>query len=237
MREHGFTLTEVLIGLGLSLLMFVAAFEFLGITRDLFGKLKDAEEENQAAVAALDKIRIDLAQAGRGLASPMRNSSIAGVEAVAKSLVLCLAERVYALTQDVVAGQTLVPLQAVSGLSPQREVCLAGDGWSELHTVSSCGAGAVILGEPLQASFSKVSGQVLLIERIAYFLDEPSGILRRRVNAGSPQPLLEGVAAADLSYDTAANLAKAGFSLQSSKEKRYEISVFPKNVGLVLSAH
>jgi hypothetical protein len=235
MKRRGFTLTEILIGLGLSLLMFIAAFEFFGVTRDLFGKLKDAEEENQSAAAALDKIRIDLLQAGLGLATPMRSSAIAGVEPAGKALTLSVVEKVYALTQDVFARQTLVSLLTMSGLSPQREICLVEDSWSEIHAVSSCGASAVVLGEPLQASFSKTRGRLLLIEKITYFLDEPSGILRRRVNAGSPQPLLEGVAACDLSYDAASNLARASFSLQTRKEKKYEISVFPKNVGLARS--
>jgi prepilin-type N-terminal cleavage/methylation domain-containing protein len=237
MKQRGFTLTEILIGLALTLFMFVAAFEFLGITKDLFTKLKDTEEDSQAAAAALEKLRIDLSQAGRGLAGPMRSASIAGLEVAGQTLILSLAEQAYPLANDVLAGQTLVPLVSVSGLGSQREVCLVEGGWSEIHTVAACGSGAVDLSEPLQASFSKTGGRLLLIEKISYFLDTSSGILRRRVNGGSAQPLLEGVEACDLSYDAAVNLAKASLSLKTSKERKYEISFFPKNIGLTLSAY
>ena len=44
MKARGFTLTEVLIGLALSLFMVIAVFEFFGIARDLFGKLKGEEK-------------------------------------------------------------------------------------------------------------------------------------------------------------------------------------------------
>jgi hypothetical protein len=152
-----------------------------------------------------------------------------------QTLTISTSERAYALTQDLLAGQTRVPLETVTGLSPQREVCLVEEGWSELHTLSACIPNAAVLAEPLQASFSKNRGQLLLIEKVVYFLDGPAGVLRRKVNASSPQPLLDDVAVFDFSYDKATNLAKASFSLKSSQEKKYEISVFPKNIGLALS--
>ena len=52
------------------------------------------------------------------------------------------------------------------------------------------------------------------------------------MNASPAQPLLEDVAAVDFQYDSSVNLAKAGLSLQNAKRRKYEISVFPKNIGL-----
>jgi hypothetical protein len=236
MKPHGFTLTEVLIGLGLSLFMVIAAFEFFGITRDLFGKLKGEEVETQSAEAALDKIRIDLQRAGQGLVAPLRDQTLAGVELAGPAITIALAERSYDLNQDLLPGQTRVPLTTTSGLSAQREVCLVENGWGELHSVSVVESGAVVLGEPLQAAFTGIGGQLHLIEKISYFLDEPSGVLRRKVNSSPAQPLLEDVAAVEFDYDAAFNLARAGLSLQGSKEKKYEISVFPKNIGLARPA-
>jgi len=232
MRRQGFTLAEVMISLALSLFMFVAAFEFLGITRRLFSKLSGAEEEIQAATAALEKMRIDFSQAGQGLTPAMRGAATAGVEVAGQTLTLSLAEKSYALAEDVFAGQVLVPLGTASDLAAAREVCLVEGGRGEPHTISSCDSSSVILREPLQAPFSKSAGQLVLIEKISYFLDGSSGVLRRKVNGGSAQPLLESVAGCDLGYDQAGNLVKAGFSLQTNKEKKYEVSVFPKNIGL-----
>jgi type II secretory pathway pseudopilin PulG len=232
MRCRGFTLAEILIGLGLSLFMVIAAFEFFGMTRDIWGKLKGAEVETQSAEAALEKIRIDFQRAGQGLVAPMRDSTIAGVEQAGQTITIALAESSYALSQDLLPGQTRLPLTSTSGLSAKREICLVENGWGERHSIAAVESAAVVLSEPLQATYSRVSGQLHLIERISYFMDETSGVLRRKVNSSPAQPLLEDVAAFEFRYDAAINLATACLSLQNSKERKYEISVFPKNVGL-----
>jgi hypothetical protein len=221
-----------LIGLGLSLFMVIAAFEFLGMTRDLWGKLKGAEVETQSAEAALEKIRIDIQHAGQGLVAPMRNSTIAGVELTGQTINIASAESSYVLGQDLLPGQTRLPLTTTSGLSAKREICLVENGRGERHSIAVVEATAVVLGEPLQAAYSRIGGRLHLIERVSYFLDETSGILRRKVNSSPAQPLLEDVAAVEFDYDAAANLVTACLSLQNSKEKKYEVSVFPKNVGL-----
>lgn len=220
----------------LSLFMVVAAFEFFGITRDLFIKLKGEEMDTQSAEAALDKIRIDLRRAGQGLVAPMRNSTIAGVEVAGQAITIALGEKSYELGQDLVPGQTRVPLPATSGLSALREVCLVENGWGELHSISSVESGAIVIGEPLQAAFSRTGGLLHLVEKISYFLDGPSGILRRKVNSSPAQPLLEEVAVFEFRYDASVNLAWAGFSMKNGKEGKYEISVFPKNIGLARPA-
>ncbi len=232
MKRRGLTLIETLVALALSLFIFIAAFEFMGITKNLFGKVRDAETEAQSAEVALDKIRIDLLSAGRGLVGPMRNLAAVGIELTGQQITVALAEREYDLSQDLLPGQTRVPLASASGLGVRREICLVENGWSELHSIAAVESAAVVLGEPLQAAFSKAGGRLQLIEKIAYYLDEPPGVLRRKVNSSSAQPLLEDVAAFDFGYDEAANLARAGFSLQNAKEKEYEVSVFPKNIGL-----
>ena len=108
MKRRGFTLTEVMIGLGLALFVVVAAFEFFGVTRALFAKLRVEETDTQSAEAALDKIRIDFRRAGTGLVGAMRASTVAGVEAGGGSLCVAIAERSYGLAQDLVPGQTRV---------------------------------------------------------------------------------------------------------------------------------
>ncbi len=236
MRRAGFTLTEILIGLWLALFISIAAFEFFGITRDLFGKLKGEEMETQSAEAALEKIRTDFQRAGQGLVAPMRDRTVAGLELAGPALTIALSEKTYEISQDLLSGQTRVPLTATSGLSDLREICLVENGWGELHEISAVESGAVVLNDPIRADFTRTAGRLHLIERITYFLDEPAGVLRRRVNSSPAQPLLEDVDAVEFDYDAAANLARAGLSLLSSKERKYEISVFPKNIGLARPA-
>jgi prepilin-type N-terminal cleavage/methylation domain-containing protein len=232
MKRRGFTLTEVMIGLGLALFVVVAAFEFFGVTRALFAKLRVEETDTQSAEAALDKIRIDFRRAGTGLVGAMRASTVAGVEAGGGSLCVAIAERSYGLAQDLVPGQTRVPLTTTADLSAGREVCLTENGRAEIHAVAAVESAAAVLDGPLQQPYSMAGAQFQLIEKVAYYFDGPSGILRRKVNDGSPQPLLEDVESADFGYDPATNLARAAFALEGQKEKRYETTVFPKNVGL-----
>lgn len=236
MRRRGFTLVELMIGLGLALLMVIAAFEFLGIARSLFGKMKGEEVESQSAEAALDKIRIDLRRAGRGLVGPLRHAALVGLEAGGRTLAIALAEEAYELSQDLVSGQTRVPLTSTSGLSAGREICLVENGCVEVHPIAGVESSAVVLDGPLQESYSRSGARAQLIEKIVYFLDEPTGILRRKVNSGSAQPLLEDVSSVDFRYDAAANLAGAGFRLKTGKEDHYETFVFPKNIALARSS-
>ena len=76
MKKEGFSLIELLLVLGFSLLVFAAAFEFFGITQRFFFKLKDAEEDNLAIQAALSKMRIDLLRAGFGLELAVRAGAV-----------------------------------------------------------------------------------------------------------------------------------------------------------------
>src|SRR4030065_2958395 len=96
MRKRGCSLIELLLVLGRSLLVFLAAFEFFGITRSLFFKLKDAEENNLAIQAALDKLRIDLLRAGFGLEQAIRAGVVEGLSA-GSSLVILSLEAQYSL--------------------------------------------------------------------------------------------------------------------------------------------
>src|SRR4030042_5294612 len=110
MRERGFSLIEALLLLGLSLLVFLAAFEFFGITRSLFSKLKDAEENNLAVQAALDKLRIDLLRAGFGLELAIRAGVVEGI-AAGGPLVILSPEARASLAGDCSCGETRGPLE------------------------------------------------------------------------------------------------------------------------------
>src|SRR4030042_3111598 len=110
MRTRGFSLLEILVVLSLSLLLFLAAFEFFGITRTLFFKLKDAEEDNLAVQAALDKLRIDLLRAGFGLELAVRAGVVEGI-AAGGSLVILSPEARASLAGDCSCGETRGPLE------------------------------------------------------------------------------------------------------------------------------
>jgi type II secretory pathway pseudopilin PulG len=234
MKERGFSLIEALISLGLSLLILLAAFEFFGITRSLFLKLKETHEQNQAIQAALVKLRIDLLHAGYGLETPLRAGVVEGIEAAGASLIILSRDEVYVLSADASPGESRVTLETVTGLSPGRLICLAEEEKAEVHSIAALEGKTILLNEPLEASYMSAIAQLLLIEEVSYFLDERSSVLRRKVNASPAQPLLDDAGIFVPAYQRESNLARVILAGKANQERTYELFVFPKNLGLVL---
>lgn len=233
MRTRGFTLVEALIVLGLSLLVFLAAFEFFGLSRSFFYELKGAQEDNLAVQAALDKLRIDLLRAGCGLELAIRCGAVDGVTA-AGSLVILSQETAYSLVADCAAGDNRLSLEKTSGLSAGRIVCLADEDKAERHVIAAVEADAIALSEPLQDHYLGSESRLLLLEEVTYFLDEAASILRRKVNASPAQPLLDSAGLFEFAYLEEDNLVRVRLADKKDMERAHELSVFPKNLGLVL---
>ena len=233
MRKRGFSLIEMLLVLGLSLLVFLAAFEFFGITRSLFFKLKDAEENNLDIQAALDKLRIDLLRAGFGLELAIRAGVVEGISA-GSSLVILSLEAKYSLAGDCSSGETRVTLEKTSGLSAGGRVCLADEEKAERHTISVLEGNTVVLSEPLENSYTGADARFLLLEEVTYFLDGRTAILRRKVNSSPAQPLLENAGLFEFAYTEETNLVRVKLADKKNMERAHELSIFPKNLGLIL---
>jgi len=162
-RPAGFTLVEALIGLALALFVLSAGVEFFGLAQRAFFRLRAREEAGQAALAALDRMRIDLLHAGRGLAEEMAAGTAEAVRADA----------------------------------------------SGLTTVSAAPS----------------------VETVTYFVDN-ARILRRRVNGGSAQPVLEEVLAAAWTYDPGTHLAHVRLEVDVEGAAPHEATIFVKNASL-----
>jgi hypothetical protein len=221
MKKKGFSLVETQIALGLSLLVLLAAFEFLGLTRSLFFKLKEAQEKNQAIQAALVKLRIDLLRAGFGLEVPLRVGVIEGIDVSGSTLDILSLDGAFALIADASPGEERISLDSVTGLSPGRRVCLADAEKAELHTIDALEVNTVVLSEPLEASYLGTAAQLLLLEEVGYFLDEKSGVLRRKVNASPAQPLLDETGLFVPVYQREANLVSLRLAGKANQEKTF----------------
>jgi len=232
-RKGGFSLIELLLVLGFSLLVFAAAFEFFGITQSFFFKLKDAEEDNLANQAALVKIRIDLLRAGFGLELAIRAGAVEAIVG-GDSLVLLNREARFLLAADCSSGERRITLEKTSGLGPGDRVCLADEEKAERHTITALEGNTVIVSEPLDSSYAAADALFLLLEEVTYFLDERTSILRRKVNASPAQPLLENAGLFEFTYLKEDNLVRVRLADKNHGERAHEITVFPKNLGLIL---
>jgi prepilin-type N-terminal cleavage/methylation domain-containing protein len=234
-EKRGFSLIESLIALSLLLILILLSSEFFGSARTLFFKLKAAEEESQAALAALEKMKIDLSHAGFGLLTPIELGVLGGVTQTNGVLRIESSEKTLSIPEDLVEGQMRLSLEGGEELKPGREVCIFDSNKAETKIISAVEAKAVVLSSPLLFSYRKEESSLCLLEKISLYLDQANQMIRRKVNSSSPQPLLDDVVQFDANYDQTTNLAKLQLSLKTNQEKKYETSVFPKNTGLALA--
>ena len=232
MSRRGFTLIEFLISLSLMLIIVLAGFEFFGQARALFFKLKEAEESEEAALAALDKIRIDLTRGGRGLSIPIGMGLLEAVRADPERLTVQSSEGSYGLRENSVQGGTRVALETADGLKKGSEICIFDPDKGEVRRVLSVEGECLTLSTPLEHSYSRETAGLVAVQKISLFLDREDAVIRRQVNSSPAQPLLEEAWTFLCSYDRPRNLVGSAFTLTSHKEKTYEHCIFPKNAGL-----
>jgi type II secretory pathway pseudopilin PulG len=233
MRKGGFSLVECLLGMALSLFVITSSLQFFGLAQKVFFRLKEREEAGQGALAALDKMRIDLLHAGRGLAGEMALGLVDAARATEDELRTTSLEKPLMLTGTARAGDIRLLLASTADIAFGQEICLSDGSAGEVRTVAAVEHGAVSLREPLERDYSLDTAVVSLLENVAYFLDGPARILRRRVNSGSAQPLLENIAAAIWLYDPEARLVRVRLELSVEGAHPHETTVFLKNPALV----
>ncbi len=232
MKARGFTLVECLIGAAVSLFVVCAALGFLASAQKRFLGLKERAESAQGAWAALDRMKIDLLHAGRGLAGPAGAGLVEAAKATAETLTTTSLDAALALAGEARAGDLRLSMPSTTGLSAGREICFFDGRTGEVRTVARVEARAVVLREPLKSGYEPATSVVLLLGRVAYFVDRPARILRRRVNASSAQPLLENAAGADWQVDREAGLVRVRLEVDRKGENIHELCVFLKNAAL-----
>lgn len=232
MRKDGFSLVECLLGMALSLFIMTSSLQFFGLAQKVFFRLKERAEAGQSALAALDKMRIDLLHAGRGLAGELALGLVAAARATDEELRTTSLEKPLMLIGTARAGDIRLLLASTVDIASGQEICLSDVQTGEVRTVARVERGAVVLGEPLERGYSPATATVSLLENVSYFLDGPARILRRRVNAGSAQPLLENIAAAIWICDPEARLVHVRLELSVKGVHPHETTVFLKNSAL-----
>lgn len=232
MSGRGFTLVECLIGLALSLVVVTAGFGAYMTLQRAFLRLEARETSGQSALAAVDRMRIDLLHAGAGLFEEVRLGLLEPVAAGAGELRTVTLDRPLALAMDAGAGDTRLVLASTAGVSAGRRLALRSGPDGEVRTVVRVEGASVVLNGPLAAAYPAGEAALALLETVAYFLDDAAGILRRRANASPAQPLTESVAAAEWSYDTEAGLAAVRIELTVEGAHAHGTTVFVKNAAL-----
>lgn len=232
MKRTGFTLIETLVGLALSLFVITAGLEFFVFAEKAFLRLKSREEAGQAALAALDRIRIDLLHSGLGLAAETALALVEPVEVADGELRTTSLDRPLVLAADARPGEARLALVSSTGITSGQRVVLRQGGSGEVRTVAGVEPGAVVLDAPLGSGYAAGAAVLSLLARVTYFRDGATRILRRRVNASPAQPLLEDTAAVEWSVGGPPPLVRIRIEPGTEGAHPHEATVFLKNPAL-----
>ena len=195
-------------------------------------KIKTSQEANTAACSALDKIKTDLQQCGKGF-TELRFPGIVKPLYAENNILTCRSvEKNVSLKNPLTAGQTRISLTSTVDFKKGKELYIADSIHGEIQTISSVDSTGVILSSSLINSYEADESDLYLLNKILFYLDKSKKILRRKVNSSPAQPLCEEVDSFECSYSLDTNLVKIHLSLTINPENINEISVFPKNTAL-----
>jgi prepilin-type N-terminal cleavage/methylation domain-containing protein len=232
LSRRGFTLVECLVGLTLSLVVVTAGLQFFGSAQKLFLSLKEREESGQAALSAVDRMRIDLLHAGRGLAEETALGLVVPVSASDAELRTVSLEKRLGLAADAAAGESRLLLESTADIAAGQAVSMRDGLTGEIRTVAGIEGTAIVLDSPLGAGYAAATGVLALLENVAYFRDGTTRVLRRQVNASPAQPLLDNTTSASWSHDPEARLVRISIEIAAEGATSYGTTVFLKNPAL-----
>lgn len=235
--NHGFTLIECLLAASLLMVILAGTLELSRSSRRFFFRLKDSQEFNQEIWAAQDRLRRDMARAGSGLSDLIAAGLISGIEREGLSLALYSEETSFPLPFEIQSGSQIIELPSTDSFSRGQLIALVDENKAEIASVEKVEKRRLILSKPVLWGYKNGSARIIAVEKICYFLDEKTGILRRKVNLSPAQPLLENV---DSFTWTIKSPELINISLTFNKEPDavHEIKITAKNIllGKSLSA-
>lgn len=233
MMNKGVTLIETVLSAALLLFVSLIGLECFISARRLFVDLKASQEGDLAAAAALESLRRDASRAGEGLSIPIELGLCDGAELRPDGFAVRYAAEVKSLAADIVPGQTKIFLESTEGLGPGRDICLCADDRAEINSVRSAGDGWIVIEPGAGNSYGRLEGFCIAIDVVTNRFDRTSRILRRRINNGSGQPLIEDADMFEAEWDPAAPLFRFRLRLNMKKGKTHETSVVPKSLALL----
>jgi hypothetical protein len=230
--RRGSTLLESLLALIFFLMILQVSLEFFGTARTAFYKIEDSLSARESAQAGLARIRADVLLAGLGLARPIALGLVSGIVPAAEGTALLSLEKSTLLAADTRAGDTSLALVNASDFGAGRTIVLMDKADGEVLTAALVEGNTLHLETPVIRSHAAANSEILLLRRVAYSFDPEKSVLKRKVNASSAQPLLEGVVSFSMSWASPGGLVTAWVALQEKPDRIYTISVFPRNMAL-----
>lgn len=231
-RISGFSLFESLIALTLFLFIVLAGIEIFGSAGKTLHKLEEAQTIEENIAAALERIRADVRSAGRGLAGPAGIETVKCLEAVGEILVIRSGERATPLTADAAAGQTVLAVADGREFAAGRTVCVMDGSKAEAALIAAAGENSLILASPLTGSYARAAAEVILVQKISIYMDAGRSVLRRKVDAGTGQPLLEEARSFAFSVGSPSPIVTIAVRSRLGNEEAHATTVHARNAAL-----
>jgi len=231
-RMSGFSLFESLIALTLFLFIILAGIEIFGSARKILGKLNEAQTAEENIAAALDRIRTDIRTAGRGLAGPAGVGTVMCLEAAGETLVIRSGESATPLTADAAAGQSVLAVADAREFSAGRTVCVMDGSKAEAALIETAGENSLSLASPLTGSYVRAVTEVILVQKISFYMDAGRSVLRRKVDAGTGQPLLEEARSFAFSIGSPSPIVTIAVRSRLGNEEAHATTVHARNAAL-----
>jgi type II secretory pathway pseudopilin PulG len=232
-KTRGFSVLETLISLTIFSIIVLGTLECFINARSYFLQMKNEHEANQSALSALDKIKTDISQSGKGLLTLSQLKVLKGISCEDNVLSIKICDQKFTSASSLYQGQTRIFFQDTRPLKKKRKICLFDSCKGEIKEISSVDPQSCLISTPLSHSYEKDHVSIVLLRELRFFLDKKKDIIRRKVNSSPAQPLLEETSEFLCSYEETKNLVKVFISLKNKKEVEYEAFIFPKNTALV----
>jgi type II secretory pathway pseudopilin PulG len=233
-RTAGFSLLESLIALTLFLVIILAGIEIFASARKTLQKLEEAQTSEESIAAALERIRADVRSAGRGLAGPDGIETVAGLEAAGDTLVIRSAEITTPLTADAAAGQTVLAVADGREFAAGRTAAVCDGTKSETVVIAAAEENGLSLVSPLAGSYARSAAEVILVQKISLYMDAGRAVLRRKVDAGTGQPLLEEALSFAFSIGTPSPIVTIAIRSRIGNGETHGTTVHAGNAALAL---
>jgi len=231
-KTRGFSVLETLISLTIFSFIVLGSLQCFLSARSYFLEMKHKHETNQAALSALDKIKTDVSQSGKGLLTLSQLKVLKSIACENNILCIQLNDLEFTSPSSLIQGQTKIFFNDPRQLKKKRKLAFFDSQKGEVKEISSVESQSCILSSPLSHSYEKNQVHIVLLRELRFYLDRKKDILRRKVNSSPAQPLLEKTSDFLCSYDEMTNLVQIKIILKNKKEIEYEANIFPKNTAL-----
>ncbi len=214
-RNKGYTLVELLVAIFIATVIIAAVFRLLSRVSLSYEEGRNLSERMTNLHIAAHLITEDIRTAGLGISGNPIEVTCDGSCVI--TLKGCFYEAAY-LIQEASSGSSEIRINDASDFDVGDTVLI---GENEVRTVTGVGSNYLTLNATLSEDYPQ-GAKVRLVTEVQYYVS--GGVLYKKVDDGSPQPILEDVESLRISadnntYTVTINLS-GGLSLTTKASKR-----------------